>query len=289
MGAFCISSTSSIEAIAGLIPIHLHIQKLNGRFHLRAHSLPANHIITSMIEARPMNHINSHCFSLKWLMPKQHSNIKGPIIDIDNRFNEVLSLFSPFNCEFSLGNRLIDFFPKYFLFHSLNRNCESSVKSYLHKLEDITLQALSDPLTVVVVSDASIKNYVTTSIAHIHVHSSPVIKTIYHAVNIMSTKAELFAIRCGINQATYLLNIKRIVIISDSIHVAKRIFDSLVHLYQIYLAAISCELREFFIRSSNNSIEFWDYPSYYNWGLHLIIDKETKKFNLIPILPCKSS
>ena len=99
-------------------------------------------------------------------MPKQYSNIKGPIIDIDNSSNENFPSFSSFNCEFSPENRLIDIFPKCFSFHSLNRNCKSSIKSYLCKLEDITLQALSDLLTVVVVSDASIKNHVTTSITH---------------------------------------------------------------------------------------------------------------------------
>ena len=139
MGAFCTSSTSGIEAIASFIPIYLYIQKLNGRFYLREYLLLANHIITSMIKTRPTNHMKPHCFSLEWLMPKQCSNIKGLIIDINNRFNEVLSLFSFFNCEFSPGNRLIDFFPKHFLFHSLNRNCESSIKSYLHKLENIIL------------------------------------------------------------------------------------------------------------------------------------------------------
>jgi len=240
--SFCTSPTSGIEAIAGLIPIYLHIQKLNGRFHLRAYSLLANHIINSIIEARPMNYINLHWFSLEWLTSKQHSNIKDPIMDTNNRFNEVFPLFSSFNCEFSLGNRLTNILPKCFSFHSLNINCESSTKSYLCKLEDITLQALSDLLTVIVVSDASIKNHVATSIAYVHIHSSPVVKTIHHALNIMSTKAKLFVIRCGINQATHLLNIKRIVIISDSIHVAKRIFDSSVHLYQIYSAAISYKL-----------------------------------------------
>ena len=79
---------------------------------------------------------------------------------------------------------------------------------------------------VIVVTDASIKNHVTTSIAHVHIHDCSVIKTAHHAVNVMSTEVELFAIRCGINQATCIPNIKRIIIITDSIHTAKRIFDS---------------------------------------------------------------
>ena len=54
----------------------------------------------------------------------------------------------------------------------------------------------------VVVSDISIKNQVATSIAYIYVHNNPIIKTIHHVINIVSTKTELFTIRCGINQAT---------------------------------------------------------------------------------------
>jgi len=132
------------------------------------------------------------------------------------------------------------------LFHLLNRKSNDNIKSYLHKLNSIILQALSDLHSVVVVLDTSIKNHVATSISHVHSYNSPVIKTIHHAVNVSSTEAELFTIRCSINQATYLPNINHIFIITDSIHATDRIFDSLLHLYQIHSATISCELREFF-------------------------------------------
>jgi len=184
-----------------------------------------------MIKARPMNHTNPHHFSLELLISRQCSNIKGLIVDIKNRFDEISPLFFPFNCEFLSGNRLIDIFPRHFSFHSLNKKCEKSIKSHLGKLKEITLYTSSYLLTVVVVSDASIKNHVATSIAHVYVYGSPVIKTIHHIVNIISTKAKLFVIRCGINQVFHLPNIKRIVIISDSIHVAKRIFNSSVYPY----------------------------------------------------------
>ena len=131
-------------------------------------------------------------------MPRQHLNIKGPIMDIDNRFNEVHPSFSPLNSKFLPGNKLIDIFSNYFSFHSINRNCESNIKNHLYKLEDITLQVSSDLLTIIIVSNTSIKNYVTTSIAHIHSLSVPIIKIIYHAFKVLSTETELFAIRCGI-------------------------------------------------------------------------------------------
>jgi len=45
LGAFKTSPSYSIKAITGLIPIHLHLQKLSRRSQLRAYSLPANHIL----------------------------------------------------------------------------------------------------------------------------------------------------------------------------------------------------------------------------------------------------
>ena len=49
LGAFKTSPSYSIKAITGLIPIHLHLQKLSGRSQLRAYSLPANHILKLLI------------------------------------------------------------------------------------------------------------------------------------------------------------------------------------------------------------------------------------------------
>ena len=100
----------------------------------------------------------------------------------------------------------------------MNRRNEENIKAYIHKLDEITFQALLDPKTAIVVLDASIKNQVTTSIAHIHIHDSPVIKTIHHAINVTSTEPKLFAIRCGINQATQLSNINQIIIILQLIN-----------------------------------------------------------------------
>ena len=46
---------------------------------------------------------------------------------------------------------------------------------------------------------------------------------------VTSTEAELFAIRCGINQACSKENISKVIVIMDSIHAAKKIFDSKSH------------------------------------------------------------
>jgi len=79
-------------------------------FHLRTYSLPTNHITRSLPEAKPLVDTKAHWHSLEWLMPKQQLKIKGPIMDIDNRFNKIIPSLSHFNYEFSLGNRLVDIF-----------------------------------------------------------------------------------------------------------------------------------------------------------------------------------
>ena len=113
----------------------------------------------------------------------------------------------------------------------------------MQQLNEMTLQLLSSPNSAIVITDASIKNNIATSISHIHIHNHPLIKMVHHAVYITSTEAELFAIRCSINQACSRNNISKIIIVTDSIHAAKKIFESSLHPYQLHMTSILQELR----------------------------------------------
>ena len=126
-------------------------------------------------------------------------NIEGSIVNASNRLNGIFNSFIPFSSEFSPGNRLIDIFSSHFSFHLSNRKYAKAKKTYLCKLDELIFYVSVDLKTAVIVSDASIKNQVTMFIAHIHVYKTPVVKIIHHTINVTSTKAELFAIRCGLN------------------------------------------------------------------------------------------
>ena len=95
--------------------------------------------------------------------------------------------------------------------------------------------------------------------------------------------------RCGINQSAYLPNIFKIVVITDSIHAAKNIFDLLSHPLQKQVAFILNNLWEFFLRHYENIIESWKCPSIYKWTLNYCVDIKTKFFNLIPLFSAKNS
>ena len=199
LGAFLTSPSLGIEAIAGLIPIYLHLQKLSGRLQLRTQLLLLNHIINSLLESRHSFNNNHYHLLLENLTSKQWLKVKGPIINTNNRFNGIFYSFYSFSNKFSPRNRLIDVFPSCFSFYLSNRKYTKVKKAHLHKLDELIFHVSVDPKTTIVVSDASIKNQVTTSIAHIYIHDTPVVKMIHHAVNITFTEAKLFVIRCGLN------------------------------------------------------------------------------------------
>ena len=114
----------------------------------------------------------------------------------------------------------------------------------------MVLRNSSDPNTALVITDASIKNDIAMSILHIHSANCPLIKTVHHASFVTSSEAELFAIRCGINQVCSLNNVSKIVVVTDSIHMAKKIFDTRSYPFQIHSAVILNN------RNSQQSAEF---------------------------------
>jgi len=199
-----------------------------------------------MLKSRHSDNNSTYCLLFKKLTPKQQLNVKGSIVDTNNKLNRVFFLFNPFGFKFPPGDRLINIFPSHFSFHSINRKSEEGRIAHICKLNKLTLQASANSKTAIVVSDVSIKNQITALIAHIYIYNGPIIKTLYHMVNVTSTKAKIFAIRCGINQATQLVNINYIIIIIDLIYAIKHIFNLSVHPYQIQLLAIFRKLREFF-------------------------------------------
>ena len=273
----------------GLILIHIHLQKLSNRAYLRVYALPYNHILHLLLKSRPNICNNQNYFSLDLLTPYQRERIKSPIIDMDNRFNKVFPSFNPYNPEFSPSFRIIDIFPGHFSFHSSNKYSTDNLISHLCQLNNLVIVSSEDPSYTLVVTNTSIKNNIAISITHIHICNRPVIKTVHHVVNVTSTEAELFAIRCGINQATNIHGILKIVVITNLIHSTQKFFDASHHPFQIHAVSILKKLRKFFVQNHNNSIKFWKCPSQCNWSLHKVINKETKLFKSIPQYPCKLS
>ena len=240
LGAFKTSPSEGIEAIAGLIPIKYHLQKLVGRSQLRLAALPANHLIRSFMNDHSDYHSISNPHSINSLMDHQKSIVKGHLIDSNNKLYGIFLAFFPLHLEFNPGSRITDKFSGCFSFNLASK--DKNDKKCSQQLDEMTLQSSSSSNSAIVVTDASIKNDIATSISHIHVHNHSLTKTVHHAVYVTSTEAELFAIRCSINQTCGKNNISKIIVVSDSIHTAKKIFESGPHPYQLHTTSTLQEL-----------------------------------------------
>ena len=197
--AFGTSPLYSIKAIAGLVPIKLHLQKLGGRSQLQAHKLPPNHLVCSLMDSQYNASLTHNFVPLNSLTNQQYSLIKGYLVNMANRLNKCFPSFIPLHLEFSPELRVINNFSDHISFNVHDKGKDD--KSCTHQLDNIVLEFSSSPSTTIIVSDMSIKNNVATSISHMHINNKPLTKTIHYVVHITSTdtEAELFGIRCSIN------------------------------------------------------------------------------------------
>jgi len=164
-----------------------------------------------------------------------------------NRFNRIYPSFIPLHSEFSSSHRVIDNFSDRFSFSLFNKHHDDNKKICIQQLNNMVIESSNSPSTAIIVTDASVKNDIVIFISHMHTYNNPITKTLHCVVHITSTKAELFAIRCDINQASNCNDISKIIVITDSIHVAKKIFNPSLHPFQAHFVAILSELQEFFL------------------------------------------
>ena len=219
----------------------------------------------------------------------QKNIAKGHLIDSSNKAYGIFLSFSLLNPEFFPGSHISDNFPDCFYFNLVNQKGKEKDKIRAQELDDMVLRISPSHQTTLVVTDASIKNNIAISILHVHIVNQPLTKTVHHAAFVTSIEAELFTIRCGINQACSKDNVSKIVIVIDSIHATKIIFDSKPYLYQSHTAVILSKLQGFFNTNCDNSIDFWKCPSHLKWRFHHNVDKDSKLFHPTPTYPCKIS
>ena len=261
LGAFKTSPMEGIEALVGLISIRFHLQKITKRSLIHSFKLPDNHILKNLLNDVPPSNKLYNTHNIGSLTNRQRSLTKGHLVDSNIKSYGIFPSFSPLDPEFFPSHCIIDKFSNRFSFNLVNKKGKNQNNIHSQELDDLTLRCSSEPNTALVITDASIKNDIATSISHIYLANRLLIKTVHHASFVTSMEAELFAIRCGINQACSIGNVSKIIIITDSIHVAKKIFDCGSHPYQIHSAAILSELYTFFSSNESNTIEFWECPS----------------------------
>jgi len=141
---------------------------------------------------------------------------------------------------------------------------------------------------IAIIADGGIKKLqVATAVTHIWTDNSIVQYLQVNLINVTSIEAKLMAICLGLIPAMEEENIHDIIIITDSIAVAKKIFESKTDPLQNMFIPVTLAIDSFFRKDSRNKIQFWFCPSKAKWPKHKLIDDQVKADNCAPIFPSK--
>ena len=194
-GAFRTSSTEGVEAIAGLMPINLHLKKLNGHHHLRYATIPPSHAINSLLDNHQNKNQIQHKFTLASLTDKQKLKLKSPIKDVSERLNEIKDEFDPFHNIFHPGLRLVDHFSDRIIFHSPDLFKDKSLFTHLSDLNLAFEETQKSSKGVAVITDRSVKTSGSaTAITHIWRDNKVTNRLKALTSNVTPLEAELMAI-----------------------------------------------------------------------------------------------
>ncbi|CAA7261896.1 unnamed protein product [Cyclocybe aegerita] len=126
-GAFRTSPTGGLEALAGLIPIHLMLKKLVTR------------------AAKP------HTRSAALMTPAMRGKVKSTVMEVDKRVHTLTESFEPFVPEACPGDQLLDRYADRLCFDM----CDPIQDRHPY-LDELITVARADPLTVLAAADGSV-------------------------------------------------------------------------------------------------------------------------------------
>ena len=223
LGTFCTSPTGGIEALAGLIPIHLHLKKLAKQSCLRAAMLPSQHAILPLLSACNSKGAHPHPQSLALLTNAQSTWLRSPLLDTEALLFNLTECFDSLHSEIRPGCRLLNNFSDHISFHPCDHSNGCTRKLQFDALDCLCHEASFNLLTLVVATDASVispRNMQAVSVAHFWRLGEQVSSSKASAGRATAPDAELFAIRLGVVKATS-FDVKHIIIITDSLTTAR--------------------------------------------------------------------
>jgi len=231
-----------------------------------------------------------HKLALPNLTTKQKAKLKSSIIDIDHRFIQTFSAFTTKPVRIlTPGLCLVDRFPSQFPFFFASDKSDESKTRHLNALKNTFSLSLSSPLHTCIIADGGVKNGSVTAISHIW-HANTRIKRLQmHAMNASSTEAKIMAMCIGLEFILSMEDIKHITLITDSIHAAKKIFDTTMHPYQLLVTPLATKIYEFFAKLADHIISFWHCPNNLKWKPHKDIDNDIKSSQVNPTFLSKES
>ena len=151
---FKTSPLEGIEALAGLMPIKFHLQKIAKRSLIRSFKIPDNHILKNLLNDDPPKSKSHNSHNIDSLTNHQKFLTKGHLIDSSIKSYGIFPSFSPLDLEFSPGHRIIDNFSNCFSFNLVNKKEKNQKNTRGQELDEMVLRYSSDHHTVLMITDA---------------------------------------------------------------------------------------------------------------------------------------
>ncbi|KJA16514.1 hypothetical protein HYPSUDRAFT_207003 [Hypholoma sublateritium FD-334 SS-4] len=306
-GAFKTSLTRGVQAIAGLMPIHLHIQKMAWRAHFRTAMLSDTHPTRSFLEPQYCKGALEHPVALNWLSIQERPKLQGAIADTHSEILALTKTFAPCAPEAQPGQRLLDLFPARTVFHLhseypepepgtppdttdlavyhvwLYENVvEGTIKAHLNSIHN---EAHAEPNTVYSATNASVpaeKKYQALVGFALLQGDKWIDSACYASGKVLAPEAELSAIRFAVVWTTQVPGCNHIVIFMDHITSAKKALDPSVHSGQGHSLAVCHLLLVWFNANLLSTLEFYDCPSKAEWDVHHEVHQFLKGLPLVP-------
>src|SRR6267154_1669675 len=242
-GAFRTSPNVGVEAIAGLIPIHLHLRKLAQRSCMRMLTLHPNHSLHSLSGMHA--HITQKPQSVQRLSPPQKIKVKGPLIEAADVCLEVSETLEALPDEDKPGCRILDQSSGQIRFEDFDRTKKGASAKHLDALNAHVASLCHNHSAVLVPTAASRPKQPFQSMAGYRITREGV--SIFRAQHpsglCTALESELQSIRLGVCKALTLPDVTNIEVFTTSLPAAHLVVDPSCHSGQSHSLAVIRPLR----------------------------------------------
>jgi len=273
IGAFRTAPTVGVEALAGLPPVRLHLQKLSKRAIFRTATLSDTHPLRSILKAEFRKGASPHYGSATHLSAKRMEQVKDAITETNRTLGKLTEEIQPCAPENQPGQRLKDLFPDRIKLEKYGgkKGDDTAMGSWNTVLNLIHRTAEAEADTVICGTDASVPLTTRAQAASAAIGTragTEIFRSRWMAGKVLSADAELFAIRIAVVQAVSQPNCSRIVLFTDSMASADKATNPSPHSGQGHSLAVCRALAAWFEGHSDRKIMFVQVPSILKWGIH---------------------
>jgi hypothetical protein len=254
-GSLKTSPRGVAETLAGIPPIHLHVQKLVERSHVRTRSLQATHAFRCLVDG-------DHKYSVESLQHRIKGNLVSPITEAWRNLG-ISSVLDPVHRFTQPGLRPRDLFPRRIVLDIVKPPAKADkdhkefmVERSRHLAREVDAASHS-PQHVCIVTDASTPPPPLQSVAAYRVWQEGDLYTDWRSAGLStSDDAELQAIAAGVDQAydIGLEDVCQVHVFSNSTNALRLFMDTSHHSGQPASLAICWLLVPWLKQHANNTV-----------------------------------